>query len=404
MIVLSGADVVLPDRVLPAATLVLEDGTIAAIHGESKGTATSSHFGLHGHTVVPGFIDVHVHGVCGTDTLDDGAAVATMAAVLPSHGVTAFCPTTVACEPRDLEQVLIQVRHHRQAPVPNSSRVLPAHLESNFINPSFRGAQPAECLRTYRASSPGGAGGSAARGDGFEGVEIVHLIERYADDIGIVTLAPEVEGGLELVSRLRALGIRVAIGHSGASYDDTCAAIDAGVRHATHLFNAMPALHHRNPGLAGAVLEHDEVAVELICDGVHVHPAMVRLAVAMKSPSRVIAISDGTAASALPAGSTARLGKQTITADRGCARLADGTMAGSTLTMDAAFRHLTTDMGFSVVDAMHMCATTPARQLGLRTLGAIEEGAAADLVVLRQDGTVVQTYVGGRLVYTRGST
>ena len=129
----------------------------------------------------------------------------------------------------------------------------------------------------------------------------------------------------------------------------------------------------------------------------------VRLAVAMKSPSRVIAISDGTAASALPTGNTARLGKQTITADRGCARLADGTMAGSTLTMDAAFRHLTTGMGFSVVDAMHMCATTPARQLGLRTLGAIEEGAAADLVVLRQDGTVVQTYVGGRLVYTRGS-
>lgn len=403
MIVLSGADLVLPDRVLPAATLVIENGAIAAIHADSRGAASSSHFGLHGHTVVPGFVDVHVHGVSGVDTLDDGDAIASLAAALPRFGVTALCPTTVACAPSELERVLMQVHACRRTPPPNAARVLPAHLESNFINPSFRGAQPGECLRTYIASPLEAGLGEGATCNGFSAADIVQVLERYAGEIGIVTLAPEIEGGLDLVARLGRLGIRAAIGHSGASYETACAAIDAGVRHATHLFNAMPPLHHRTPGLVGAVLERDEVTAELICDAVHVHPAMVRLAVGMKGTSRVMAISDGTAASALTVGSTVRLGNTPITADRGCARLADGTMAGSTLTMDAAFRLLTRDMGFSPVDAAHLCATTPARHLGLSDQGTVEEGAAADLVVLHADGSVVQTYVGGRLVYNRGT-
>lgn len=403
MIVLSGGDVVLPGRVLPAATLVIEDGKIAAIHPEPKGAAGSSHFGLHGYLVVPGFVDVHVHGVAGTDTLDAGDAIATLAALLPRFGVTAFCPTTVACAPADLERVLLQVRDCRRTPRANAARVLPAHLESNFINPVFRGAQPLECLRTYASAPEGDVDAAPTEGEAFSATEVVRLLERYSNEIGIVTLAPELDDGLELVRRLGRLGVSAAIGHSGATYETACAAIDAGIRHATHLFNRMPPLHHRTPGLVGAVLERDEVTVELICDGVHVHPAMVRLAVGMKGTSRVMAISDGTAASALPAGSRACLGHRTITADRGCARLSDGTMAGSTLTMDAAFRQLTNDVGFSAVDAAHMCSTTPARHLGLSGHGAIEEGRAADLVVLDADRTVAQTYIGGRLVYSRGT-
>ncbi len=403
MIVLSGGDVVLPGRVLPAATLVIEDGTIAAIQAEPKGAAGSSHFGLHGYLVVPGFIDVHVHGVAGTDTLDAGDAIATLATLLPRFGVTAFCPTTVACAPTDLERVLLQVRDCRRTRSAHAARVLPAHLESNFINPSFRGAQPVECLRHYASAPAGVSHAVPTEGEAFGAAEVLGLLEQYSDAIGIVTLAPELDGGLDLVRRLRRLGVSAAIGHSGATYETACAAIDAGVRHATHLFNSMPALHHRAPGLVGAVLERDEVTAELICDGVHVHPAMVRLAVGMKGTSRVMAISDGTAASALPAGRRACLGNRTITADRGCARLADGTMAGSILTMDAAFRQLTQAMGFSAVDAAHMCSTTPARHLGFSGHGAIEEGAAADLVVLEADGTVAQTYIGGRLVYSRGT-
>lgn len=424
MIVLSGADVVLPDRVLPAATVAIEDDVIAAIHPEPKPAGVSSHFGLHGHVIVPGFIDVHVHGACGIDTLDSGNPIASLAATMPRFGVTAFCPTTVACAPEDLARVLLQVGECRRSPALDAARVLPAHLESNFISPSFKGAQPGECLRTFNrhathrttpragisiADSPhfpneardarGDAGRDGPRG--FDGAEIIHLIERHASDIAIVTAAPELDGGLELVALLTRLGIRAAIGHSGASYETACAAIDAGVSHATHLFNAMPTPHHRAPGLVGAVLERDEVTAELICDTVHVHPTMVRLAVRLKGSSRIIAVSDGTAASGLAEGVSTHLGRQTITAERGCARLLDGTIAGSTLTMDAAFRHLTRDLCFDLVDATAMCATSPARHLGLSRQGIIKEGALADLTVLDADRTVVQTYVGGRLVYNR---
>jgi N-acetylglucosamine-6-phosphate deacetylase len=396
MIVLSGADLVLPDRILTAGTLTIDDGRITQINGDSQ-AAPSSPFAFHGHTIVPGFVDVHVHGVAGVDTLDEGDAVQRIAQLLPRFGVTAYCPTTVACTPDDLRRVLDQVRGSRETPSAGSARVLPAHLESNFINPEYRGAQPLACLCTPAPHA------SAAGTAGFDGTDILEVIEAYAPDVAVVTLAPEIQGALDLIPWLVALGIRVSLGHSAATCDEAVAAISAGARRATHLFNRMPPLHHRSPGLAGAVLQSDEVAVELICDGVHVHPALVRTVVAAKKPSRIMAISDGTAAAALPRGQAARLGGRTIVASETCAVLEDGTMAGSTLTMDGAFRRLTGEMGLSVVDAAVMCSTTPARELGLVGHGVLAEGAAADLVVLDRSGQVVQTYVAGRLAYARRS-
>ena len=198
-----------------------------------------------------------------------------------------------------------------------------------------------------------------------------------------------------------ARGHRVSLGHSGATYDQALEAIAAGARHATHLFNRMPPLGHRSPGLVGAILQTDEVAAELICDGFHVHPALVRTAVAAKGPSRILAITDGTAASGLPAGTRASLGGQSITAGESAAFLDDGTMAGSVLTMDGAFRMLVGKIGLSLVDAVTVCSTTPARELGLVGYGVIAADAVADLAVLDPQFTVVQTYVGGQLVYSR---
>ena len=401
MIVLSGADLVLPDRILTSGTLAVDAGRIVAIKADAQ-PASSSPFAFHGHSIVPGFIDVHVHGVSGTDSLDAGHAVARIAEALPRFGVTAFCPTTVACSPDELHRVLTQVRDCRQAPAALSARVLPAHLESNFISREYRGAQPLACLRTHASSSrvrPEDNSGDAAA---FTAAELLDVIEACAPDIAIVTVAPEIEGGLPLIAWLVSLGVRVSLGHSGASFEQAVAAIEAGARQATHLFNRMPPLHHRQPGLAGAVLQSDEVAAELICDGLHVHPAVVRMAVAAKTPSRVMAVSDGTAASALPPGASALLGNRRIIATASCAQLEDGTMAGSVLTLDVAFRRLTSEMGFSPIDAALMCSTTPARELGLVGHGVIAEGAVADLVVLDSDGAVVQTYIGGRLVYARG--
>jgi N-acetylglucosamine-6-phosphate deacetylase len=226
-------------------------------------------------------------------------------------------------------------------------------------------------------------------------------IERAAPDVGIVTVAPELDGGIDLIEWLTSRGHRVSLGHSGATYDQALAGIAAGARHATHLFNRMPRLDHRAPGLVGAVLQTDDVAAELICDGVHVHPALIRAAVAAKRPQKIFAITDGTGASGLPPGAQAVLGGRAITARDGAAYLADGTLAGSVLTMDAALRTLVERIGFSLVDAAIMCATTPARELGLVGHGLLAVDAVADVVVLDAQLTVVQTYVGGQLAYSR---
>jgi N-acetylglucosamine-6-phosphate deacetylase len=309
----------------------------------------------------------------------------------------------MACAPPVLRAALDEVRGLRQIAHNRTARVLPAHLESNFISPAYHGAQPAGCLRTPRdAFRAAGTDGPPDRHRGvspFTAADILREIERAAPDVGVVTLAPELDGGLDLVAWLLARGHRVALGHSGATFDEAQAAIAAGARHATHLFNRMPPLGHRAPGLAGAVLQAEEIAAELICDGHHVHPAVLRMAVAAKRPSRVIAITDGTAASGAAAGTPLALADQALNVRGAAAFLDDGTLAGSAVTMDQVFRVLVERVGLSLVDAVTLCATTAARELGLVGHGVLAVGAIADLAVLNAHLEVVQTYVGGDLVY-----
>ena len=392
MIFLADADVVLPDRVMSPATLVVDgDRIIDVLHSAPAHSPGDLRIDLRRHTVVPGFVDVHVHGIEGTDTLDGGDAIERIAARLPRFGVTAFCPTSVACSPDDLRTMLAAVRAARLTRRAASSRVLPAHLESNFINPEYRGAQPGECLRL-----PHGRGKEGE----FTGEAILSEIGAARPDVGILTIAPEIDGALDLIRMLTSHGHRVSLGHSGASYEQALDGIAAGARQATHLFNRMTPISHRAPGLAGAVLEHDDVVAELICDGVHVHPSMARVALAAKSSSRIMAITDGTAGAGLPFGSRASLGGRTITV-RDAAYLDDGTLAGSVLTMDRAFALLISRMGLSLVDAATVCSTTPARAMGLQGFGVIAAGMVADLAVLSADLTVTQTWIGGELAFGR---
>ena len=401
MIVLAKGDVVLPDRVLSEGTIIIDAGRIAAIEPGAVDSGQATTIDASDCYIVPGFIDVHVHGVEGYDTLDGGEPVAEIASRLPRYGVTSFCPTTVACPPKELRGFLNQVRDSRVAAVAGRARVLPAHLESNFISPDFCGAQPASCLRVPGAASASEGDFSArARADegDFSARDILETIAASRPDVGIVTVAPELTGGLDLVASLVAFGHRVSLGHSGADYDTAIAAIEAGARHATHLFNRMTPMAHRAPGLVGAVLSREEVAAELICDGYHVHPAMCRMAIAAKGAQSVIAITDGTGASGLPIGSTARLGGRRIEARGEAAFLEDGTLAGSVLTMDRAFRTIVTRFGSSIVEAATMCSTTPARELGLTGFGVIAVGAVADLVVLDRGFRVMKTFIGGEQV------
>ena len=394
---LVGADLVLPDRVAANHTLVIEHGRIAEVSGSLRTvTAGERRLDLTGHIIVPGFIDVHVHGVAGRDVQAGAGAIAAIASMLPRYGVAAFCPTTVACSAADLTLVLDEIRSLRATPNARASRVLPAHLESNFINQNFAGAQPIECLRMPPAitRAPSAVDGGLWTVDD----DVLQAIQAALPDVGIMTIAPELANGLDLVRALTAAGVIVSIGHSGADYETSLAAIAAGARQATHLFNRMTPMTSREPGMVGAVLASDDVCAELICDGKHVHPASMRVAVAAKSASRIMAITDGTAGSGLPRGTAAMLGGRRITVED-VARLDDGTIAGSVLTMDRAFACLVGQAGVGLVDGARMCSTTPARELGLQGHGVLAAGAVADLVVLDANLNVRQTWIGGEAVF-----
>ena len=304
MIVLSGAGLILADGIRSPATVIIEGDRITdVVPGSSSAGPPAHHYDLAGYFIAPGFIDVHVHGVEGADVLDADNSLPKIAASLPKYGVTAFCPTTVACSVAVLERTLNGVRQLKEQAGVHSAQVIGAHLESNFVNPDYKGAQPADYL--YRPSSD-------------DAGPILREIERSRQSVSIVTLAPELDGALHTIRSLVDSGVRVSLGHSGASFEVADAAVDAGARHATHLFNRMPPLHHRDPGLAGAVLVRHEVMAEIVCDGVHVHTPMIRIAIAAKGSDRIMAITDGTAASGLPEGGVASLGGRRI-----CSR-ADG--------------------------------------------------------------------------------
>jgi N-acetylglucosamine-6-phosphate deacetylase len=348
-LILSGAGIVLPDRLLPSGSLVIEGARIVDISERPRPAGGGdTHLDLTGHLIVPGFIDVHIHGVEGHDGLAAAGGVAEMAWRLPRYGVTGFCPTTIACGPDQLAMLLSAIRDAQRKVVPGASRVLKAHLESNFINPDYRGAQPLDCIRRPPASG-GVEDLEATVEDGFSGADILAVIESFRPEVGIVTLAPEMPGGIEFTRALVAAGHRVSLGHSGATYDQAMAGVAAGARHATDI----------------------------------------------KKPSRVMAITDGTAGAGLPVGSRVTIGGRPITVTTTAAYLDDGTLAGSTLTMDGAFRLLVNTLGFSVVEAAVMCATTPASELQLEGRGAIALGTFADLAILDQHLKVARTYVDG---------
>jgi N-acetylglucosamine-6-phosphate deacetylase len=389
--ILSGGRIVLEDSILDPGSLVLDDGVIADVRAGAIDRSGDEWHDVRGHLLVPGFIDVHVHGVEGIDTLATADAVAKLAGRFPRYGVTGFCPTSVGCPPLALRRLLDGIRQARIDNVPGHAAVHPAHLESNFINPDFRGAQPLDCIRLPNRDVLPGVPGDVS----FSGQEILDEIARGRNEVGILTIAPELDGALDLIRELTAAGHIVSLGHSGATFEQGLAGVDAGGRHATHLFNRMPPFSHRAPGLIGAIFERHEVRAEIVCDGYHVHPVVARTAIRMLGRDRTLAITDGVAAAGLPVGSIVPLGSHTIRAGEKAAFLDDGTLAGSTLTMNQAFTRAMTLFGLSEVDAAYICATTPARQLGLTDRGRLAVGQRADIAVLDGRLEVADTLVAG---------
>ena len=322
--------------------------------------------------ILPGFIDLHVHGGGGHDTMQGGAAVQAIAAMHARHGTTSMLPTTMTAPIAEIETALRAIGHAASARQAGAARVLGAHLEGPYINPARLGAQANQTGQATLA-------------------QVQHLAS-FAP-LRLITLAPEIDGHLALIRRLSESGIRVQIGHSNGTYEDGVAALAHGAAGFTHLFNAMSGLHHRAPGMAGAALAHAEHA-ELIPDLLHVHAGAIR--VALRAIPHLYCVTDATAAAGMPDGAYL-LGRQSVHKCLGGVRLADGTLAGSTLTMDQALRNLV-ELGLSLADASNRVSTYAADFLGLTDRGRLAAGCHADLVVLGRDLRLTAVYVEGEWI------
>ncbi|TDC23721.1 N-acetylglucosamine-6-phosphate deacetylase [Streptomyces sp. 8K308] len=355
---LAGATVVRPGGVVEAGRVTVEGGRIAA--GLRDESDQADVVDLTGHWVLPGFVDLHVHGGGGA-SFSAGTAEEALRAIAThrAHGTTTMVASMVTGELGDLAAQAGEL-----ADLVEQGELAGVHFEGPFIARNRCGAHQPSLLRDPDPS------------------DVRKLLDAARGTARMVTLAPELAGGLDSVRLLRDAGVIAAIGHTDADYETTRWAVDAGATVATHLFNAMPPLAHRAPGPVAALLEDERVTVELIDDGVHLHPAALRLAYKAAGPDRVALITDAMGAAGMGDG-TYPLGPLTVDVVDGVARLQEvGTIAGSTLTLDMAFRRAVTVNGVSVPDAVRALSATPARLLGLdHRIGSIEEGKDADLVV-----------------------
>jgi N-acetylglucosamine-6-phosphate deacetylase len=338
-----------------------------------------------GYKLIPGMIDLHIHGVAGADTMDaTKEAIETMASTLPKEGTTSFLATTMTQEINKIERALLNVLQYiNQENQSGKAEVIGIHLEGPFISPNQAGAQPLHAILE-------------------PDVEFFKKWQEMANGhIKLVTLAPEREGGLELAAYLKKTGVVASVGHSDATYHEVVEGIQAGISHATHLFNAMRGLHHREPGVVGAALLHKEIITEIIADGIHVCPEMVQLSFQQKGKDGMILITDAMRAKCLGNG-VYSLGGQEVHVRDGKATLQDGTLAGSILKMRDAMNNIMAFTGCSLEDVIHMTAVNPAKQLNMYDKkGSINIGKDADLVILNEKNDIMMTFCKGQLAFGR---
>jgi N-acetylglucosamine-6-phosphate deacetylase len=361
----------------------------SGVQSAANGAATLD---ASGCTLLPGFIDVHVHGAMGADTMDgDPAALARMARFFAHHGVTAFLPTTMTASAASTLAAVHGVAAAGDRPHANGAAILGVHLEGPFISPRFPGAQAVGDIRPpdlaeFRALCDTGP-------------------------VRMITLAPEMPGALAVIDEACARGIVVVTGHTAATYAECEAGIAAGVSQATHTYNAMSGLHHREPGTLGSILSNDHVYAQLIADNIHVHPAAMKILARCKGMMLTILITDAIRAVGLAPGRY-DLGGQEVTVTivatgvggevQGQCRLADGTLAGSVLTMERALANFSAATGLGLAEIWPASSLSAATALGLeQTRGKLAPGYLADLVLLDDGGEVMATIVQGRVVYLR---
>jgi len=350
--------VLTPTGFLSGVMEIDKDGRIAQVTGSPVEESQVRRAGSP--IILPGFIDLHVHGGAGHDIMDGGDAAAHVARFHALHGTTSIAATTMTAPPEDLEAAFRGLSPCVRNRPEGGASVLGVHLEGPYINRERLGAQP-----------------DHTRPMALEELRFLHAIA----PIRLITLAPEIPANRSAIRELLAEGIRVQLGHTQGTYEDAVEALSLGASGFTHLFNAMPGLHHRDPGVVGAALAKAEYA-EIIPDLLHVHPGAILAA--LRAIPRLYCVTDSTSAAGMPDGAY-QLGRHTVTKCLGGVRLPDGTLAGSALTMDQALRNLVDSLGLGLAEASRCLSTNAADHLGLQDRGRLVQGAWADAVVLDAD-------------------
>ncbi|WP_339217827.1 N-acetylglucosamine-6-phosphate deacetylase [Paenibacillus sp. FSL W7-1332] len=369
----------LPHQILPSATVWISNGKLKRIEPSQVLDKIESDAELidgNGMWLIPGMIDVHIHGANGYDMMDGTEdSIQEVSRACAATGCTSFLATSVSSTIEDLLNMIRSVKSviGRE----QGARIAGIHLEGPYLNPKRKGMQNEKYLRHPNLE------------------EMKCIFQEAGSLIKMVTIAPELPGGLELISYLKEQGVVIAAAHSDATYEEAKLAFAAGASHVTHCFNGMRPIHHRDPGLIVAAFEEPHVSLQAIVDQVHLHPAIVRLMHRLKGPEGMVLITDALQAMGLGDGNYI-FGGHHVTVSEGIARLADGTLASSTVTMNEALR-LTEANGISMEDAVHMASTTPARILGLSHKGKIEVGYDADLVLMDERYQVQWTMIEGKL-------
>ncbi|WAH36064.1 N-acetylglucosamine-6-phosphate deacetylase [Alicyclobacillus dauci] len=387
--IIRNARLVLDDTVVESGWLRVENGVIREM-GEENSFPQSVTGGsidiidAHGQWVLPGLIDIHIHGGDGYEVMDGTVkAMEAISRFHATHGTTGWLPTTLTAPIDDLERAVEAASETARRPV-YGAQVLGVHLEGPFISPERCGAQnPAFVIPPS--------------------IDVLERLAGVAEGlVKKVTIAPEREGAIEAIRWMRSHDIIPSIGHTDGTLAETLAGVSAGATHATHLFNAMRGLHHREGGTVGAVLLSEDVVCELIADGHHVDVDVMKLVYRVKGRDKMVLITDAMAAAGKPDGHY-KLGELDVIVEGGVAVLEEGhNLAGSTLTMDAAVRNMVRRVGVTMWDAAHMASTVPARELGLlNAKGSIALGKDADLVMMDEALHVVATWVAGQQVFVR---
>jgi N-acetylglucosamine-6-phosphate deacetylase len=360
-----------PFEEISDAIVVIQGSKIAAIgkRGKVELPRGIRETRMAGKTVVPGFVDVHIHGAGGRDVMEGTReSLEIIAATVAAHGTTSLVATTVTASEKETQASVAGIAHFilntsQYAARELSAEVLGIHFEGPFISPARRGVHQAKWILAPSTEV------------------LARFLKEARGTALILTLAPELPGALDLIAAARKAGMVVSLGHTDATYEQAQAAIEAGASHAAHVYNAMRPFSHRGTGVIGAVLTSPKVSTELIADGVHVDEAAMRMLVDLKTPERVILVSDGMSATGMPDGKY-QLGTFEVKVSGGVARNAEGKLAGSTLTLDRALRNMVA-LGVPLASALRMVTANPARQIGLGARkGIIAPGADADLVFL----------------------